>query len=107
MRLIQAKSTQHTEYLPLTSSEQVQASCIIAREKLEIGDYDAGCAALQRWWTIGEWPNQKGLSQSAAAELLLTSGALSGWVATTRHIDGGQNCAERLLSGSVALFDYL
>ncbi|HEY3037127.1 MAG TPA: ATP-binding protein [Pyrinomonadaceae bacterium] len=107
MRLIPAKSTQHTEYSPLTLSEQVQASCSIAREKLELGDYDAGCAALQPWWTIGEWPKQTGLSQIAAAELLLTAGTLSGWVASTRHVDGGQNCAERLLSGAVALFDHL
>jgi signal transduction histidine kinase/CheY-like chemotaxis protein len=95
------------EYAPLTPSEQVLASCTIAREKLESGDYDAGCAALQPWWTIGEWPKQVGLSQLAAAELLLTAGTLSGWVASTRQMDGGQKCAERLLSGAVALFDHL
>jgi signal transduction histidine kinase/FixJ family two-component response regulator len=107
MRLIQAKSPQQIEYSLLTVSEQVEASCTIAHEKLELGDYDAGCAALQPWWTIGEWPSQVGLSQSAAAELLLTAGTLGGWVASTRHVDGGQNCAERLLSGAVALFDHL
>lgn len=107
MRLIQAKSTQQIEYAPLTLSEHVQACCTIAREKLELGDYDAGCAALQPWWTVGEWPKQVGLSQLAAAELLLTAGTLSGWVASTRHVDGGQNCAERLVSGAVALFDNL
>ena len=107
MRLIQAKSTQHIEYSPLAVSEQVHACCTIAREKLEIGEYEAGCAALQPWWTIGEWPKQVGLSQLAAAELLLTAGTLSGWVASTRQVDGGQNCAERLLSGAVALFDHL
>ena len=107
MRLIPANFAQHVEYSPLALSEQVQASCTIAREKLELGDYDAGCAALQPWWTIGEWPKQGGLSQLAAAELLLTAGTLSGWVASTRHIEGGQNCAERLLSGAVALFDHL
>src|SRR5467141_996797 len=107
MRLLRANSNQHTEYLPLTLSEQVQACCALAREKLEFGDYDAGCAALQPWWRVGEWPKQAGLSQSAAAELLLAAGTLSGWVASTRHIEGGQNCAERLLSGAVALFDHL
>lgn len=107
MRLIQAKSSQRVEFAPLTPSEQVLAGCAIARERLELGDYDAGCAALQPWWTMGEWPKQVGLSQLAAAELLLTSGTLSGWVASTREVDGGQNCAERLLSGAVALFDNL
>jgi signal transduction histidine kinase/FixJ family two-component response regulator len=107
MRLIQANSIQQVEYTPLTPSELVLERCTVAKEKLELGDYDAGCAALQPWWTLGEWPKQEGLSQFAAAELLLTAGTLSGWVASTRHVDGGQNCAERLLSGAVALFDNL
>ncbi|MGH9929526.1 MAG: ATP-binding protein [Pyrinomonadaceae bacterium] len=107
MRLIQANSIQYVESSPATLSEQVLECCRIAREKLELGDYDGGCAALQPWWTIGEWPKQVGLSQLVAAELLLTAGTLSGWVASTRHADGGQNCAERLLSGAVAMFDHL
>jgi signal transduction histidine kinase/CheY-like chemotaxis protein len=107
MRLIQANSSQPVNHAPATESEQVLESCRIAREKFELGDYDAGCAVLQPWWTIGEWPKQVGLSQLAAAELLLTAGTLSGWVASTRHVDGGQNCAERLLSGAVAMFDHL
>src|SRR6185295_12034110 len=104
MRLIQAKSIQQVGYGPLTPSDLVLEGCTVAREKLELGDYDAGCAALQPWWTIGEWPKQQGLSQFAAAELLLTAGTLSGWVASARHIDGGQSCAERLLSGAIAMF---
>jgi signal transduction histidine kinase/FixJ family two-component response regulator len=107
MRLIQTNSIQSKGNSPRNQSEEVLERCILAREKLELGDYDAGCAALQPWWTIGEWPKQAGLSQLAAAELLLTAGALSGWVASTRQVDGGQNCAERLLSGAVALFDNL
>jgi tetratricopeptide (TPR) repeat protein len=107
MRLIQANSIQQIKYSPTTASEQVLECCTTAREKLELGDYDAGCVALQPWWAIGEWPKQTGLSQVAAAELLLTAGTLSGWVASTRHIEGGQNCAERLLSGAIAMFDHL
>ncbi len=91
----------------MTLSEQVEACCSIARERLEAGDYDEGCAALQPWWTVGEWPKQDGLSQLAAAELLLTSGTLAGWVASTRQIVGGQKSAERQLSGAIALFDHL
>jgi signal transduction histidine kinase/CheY-like chemotaxis protein len=107
MRLIQANSIQRVAYAPTTASEQVLECCTIARQKLELGDYDAGCIALQPWWTIGEWPKQQDLSQFAAAELLLTAGTLSGWVASTRHIDGGQTHAERLLSGAIAMFDHL
>lgn len=107
MRLIQKNPIEQLKYSPATESEQVMDCCNTAREKLELGDYDAGCAALQPWWTIGEWPEQAGLSQSAAAELLLTAGTLCGWVSSARHVDGGQNCAERLLSGAVAMFDNL
>ena len=60
--------------MSLTASENVLASCTIAREKLEIGDYDAGCASLQTWWRLGPWPCQKGLSNLATAELLLVAG---------------------------------
>ena len=106
MRLI-ANAIQTDEPARGTISDQVVECCRIAREKLEVGDYDAGCAVLQPWWTIGQWPKQSGLSQLAAAELLLTAGTLSGWVASTRHLDGGQNSAERLLSGAIAMFDHL
>jgi signal transduction histidine kinase/ActR/RegA family two-component response regulator len=91
----------------LTESERVQASCIITREMLEIGDYDGGVAVLQRWWRVGQWPTQAGLSISAAAELLLTAGTLSGLLASTNQFPGGQRLAEALLSGSIALFEQL
>jgi hypothetical protein len=70
--------------LTLSQSEEVKACCAIAREKLELGDYEAGCAALQRWWTLGEWPRQMGLDSFASAELLLVTGTLSGWVASSK-----------------------
>ncbi|HEV7681034.1 MAG TPA: ATP-binding protein [Pyrinomonadaceae bacterium] len=107
MRLINPNSFERVESVPTTPSHQVLESCAKARQKIEIGDYDAGCAALQQWWTIGEWPKQADLSQEAAAELFLTAGTLNGWVATTRRTAGGQKSAERLLSGAVALFDNL
>ena len=91
----------------LSASEQVLASCAIAREKLETGDYDGGCFALRPWWTLGEWPHQIGLSNSAAAELLLVAGTLSGWVASSKQILGGRKPAEALLSGAIAMFQQL
>jgi signal transduction histidine kinase/ActR/RegA family two-component response regulator/predicted negative regulator of RcsB-dependent stress response len=97
----------HIQAPALTKSEQVVACCAIAREKLETGDYDAGCAALQPWWSLGEWPSQSGLSNSAAAELLLVAGTLSGWVASSKRIPGGRKPAEALLNGSIAIFEQL
>ena len=91
----------------LDESERVLACCTIAREKIEIGDYDGGCGILAPWWKLGEWPNQKGLNRAAAAELLLTTGILSDSVARAKRIVGGQRLAEALISGAIALFDHL
>jgi signal transduction histidine kinase/ActR/RegA family two-component response regulator len=91
----------------LTESERVEACCTIAREKLEIGDYDGGVAALQPWWKMGSWPRHVGLTNRAAAELLLIAGTLSGLIASTKQLPGGQRPAEGLLSGSIALFEQM
>ena len=91
----------------LGASSRVLACCTIAREKIEIGDFDAGCAILAPWWKHGEWPNQKDLDPLAAAELLLTAGSLTDAVARAKRIVGGQRLAEALISGAVALFDHL
>ena len=107
VKLVNPSTPTHFEALPLTRSEQVLACCAIAREKLEAGDYDAGCAALEPWWSLGQWPCQAGLSNSAAAELLLTAGTLSGWVASSQRIPGGRKPAEALLNGSIAMFEQL
>lgn len=90
----------------LGDSQRVLACCTIAREKIEIGDYDAGCTVLQPWWRLGDWPNQEGLTVSAAAELLSVAGSLTDSVARAKRIVGGQRLAEALLSGANALFDH-
>src|SRR5262249_45475573 len=91
----------------LSTSEQVKACCAMAREKLETGDYEAGCAALEAWWRLGEWPRHWGLDGLASAELLLVAGTLSGWVASSSQTTGGRKPAEALLNGSVAIFEQL
>ena len=100
-------ATSHLETSPLTQSEQVIACCAIAREELEAGDYDSGCAALEHWWTLGQWPRHFGLTNLAFAELLLVAGTLSGWVASSQRIPGGRKPAEALLSGSIAIFEQM
>jgi signal transduction histidine kinase/ActR/RegA family two-component response regulator/predicted negative regulator of RcsB-dependent stress response len=102
-----AKVLEQIHSAPLKESEQVLACCIIAREKLEVGDYDAGCSVLRAWWKVGESPNHQGLTQRSAAELLLTAGVLTDSVARAKQVLGGQRLAEVLLSGAIALFDHL
>src|SRR5688572_20089378 len=94
-----------TQKTGLSESERVEACCAIARERLEVGDYDGGVAVLKSRWHLGQWPIQAGLNSKAAAELLLIAGTLSGLLASTNQFAGGQRPAEALLSGSVALFE--
>jgi len=91
----------------LSESETVEGCCAIARDKLEIGDYDAGVTALSCWWDLGSWPRLSHLNNKASAELLLIAGTLSGLIASTIQSPGGQRPAEGLLNGSIALFEQL
>lgn len=91
----------------LTPAEEVQVFCVIAREQIDAGNYDAACAVLKRWWTMGEWPKLDGLNSRLAADLLLTTGTLAGFVASTRQLSIGQKHAEALLNGAIGLFEQL
>lgn len=91
----------------LSPSEEVQVLCAVAREQIEIGNYDAGCVVLRNWWIPGEWPNLNGLSSHGAADLLFTTGSLAGSLSSTGRIQKGQKQAENLLSGSVGIFEHL
>src|SRR5262249_21342487 len=104
MMLMPSKTTSES-LSPLTESEKAEASCVIAKERLEIGDYAAGVAALEPWWMLGKWPAHHDLTDNATAELLLTAGTLSGWMATTKQVNGGQKPAEAMLSAAIILFE--
>lgn len=93
--------------LTLLPAEEVQVLCVIAREQIDSGNYDAACAVLKRWWTLGEWPELEGLSPHSSADLLFTVGALAGWVTSTRQVPRGQKHAEALLNGAIGLCEQL
>jgi tetratricopeptide (TPR) repeat protein len=91
----------------LTSSEEIQVYCTIAREQIDAGNYDAASRILQPWWLFGGWPNLEGLDQKSSADLLFTTGELAGFVASTQQIPRGQRHGEELLIGSITLFEHL
>ncbi|HET8669452.1 MAG TPA: tetratricopeptide repeat protein, partial [Candidatus Saccharimonadales bacterium] len=93
--------------LDLTPNEQVQVFCAIAREQIDVGNYDAACMILQSWWQLGNWPRLEGLTQHSCADLLFTTGELAGCVASTKQLPKGQKHGEALLSGSIALWEQL
>ncbi|HJT68186.1 MAG TPA: tetratricopeptide repeat protein [Pyrinomonadaceae bacterium] len=90
-----------------TPSELAQVSCTIAREQIDVGNYDAASTILKPWWSYGEWPKLEGLSLRSSADLLFTAGELAGCVASTKQLPKGQKHGEALLNGSIAMFEQL
>ena len=66
----------------LTPNEQAELRCRTALELKDRNEYVAAREAMFPLWngTIGNRPNTKGLSDSATAEVLLTTGILTGWL---------------------------
>jgi tetratricopeptide (TPR) repeat protein len=91
----------------LTPNEEVQIFCNVAREQIEVGNYDAARLILNKWWIPGNWPNLDALSSHSAADLLFTTGSLAGCLSSTGRIHKGQKHAEALLSASIGIFEHL
>src|ERR1043165_4668122 len=91
----------------LSPNEESQIFCTIAREQVEIGNYDAGCLILKKHWTPGEWPKLNDLNSYSAADLLLTTGSLASCLSSSGRIPKGQKLAESLLSGAIGIFEHL
>lgn len=96
-----------SHYSSPTLVEEVQVYCVVARMQIEAGNYDAACAVLERWWTVGEWPRLLTLGPHSSGDLLLTAGTLACGVASTRQVPRGQKHAEALLGGAIGLFEQL
>jgi DNA-binding winged helix-turn-helix (wHTH) protein/Tfp pilus assembly protein PilF len=104
--LVEALSPQIAS-LELTQSEQLQVLCAIARDQVDVGNYEAGYKILQPWWSFGNTPSMDGLSSVCCADLLLTAGEVAAFIASSVQISRGQRHAEQLLNGSIALFEQL
>ena len=93
--------------LQLTPNEHVQIYCAIARDQIDIGNYDAASEVLKSRWVFGQWPKLNDLTQESCADLLFTAGELAGCVASSKQLRRGQKHGEALLSGSIAIFEQL
>lgn len=94
-------------FVTLSPNEEIQIMCTVTREQIEVGNYDAGCLMLRKWWTPGQSPNVTGLHSYSAADLLFTTGSLAGCLSSTGHLPRGQKHAEALLCGAISMFEHL
>jgi len=93
----------------LTPNEQAELRCRTALELKDRNEYDAAREAMVPIWNgnIGSRPNTKGLSDAVAAEVLLTTGILTGWLGSRSEIKKADDYARDLITESITLFEAL
>jgi CheY-like chemotaxis protein/tetratricopeptide (TPR) repeat protein len=80
----------------------------LAKELEDMGNYNAAGEALGELWPeIGGRPVFEKLREATAAEVLLRVGTLTGWLGSTRQIEGAQETAKNLISESITRFEAL
>jgi CheY-like chemotaxis protein len=92
----------------LTHNERARLRCRLAKEFEDTGNYEAAREAMGELWTrINQPPSLDGLSAEMKAEVLLRSGALTGWIGSVKQVEGAQESAKNLLSVSITNFEAL
>ena len=91
----------------LTPNEQAELRCRTALELKDRNEYDASREAMFPIWNgrIGSRPNTKGLSDAVTAEVLLTTGILTGWLGSRSEIKEADDYARDLITESITLFE--
>jgi CheY-like chemotaxis protein len=102
-----AKELLHQIHDPSLSVDQrALLRCRLAKHLEEIGNYDAALEALGELWEgVGEDPEVQGLDQRTTAEVLLRAGTLTGWIGSTRQIEGAQETAKNIITRSITIFE--
>src|ERR1043166_1147418 len=92
----------------LSLDERARLRCQLAKELEEVGNYEAAREAMGELWSrVGERPVLDGLDEATAAEVLLRVGVLTGWLGSTKQIEGAQEIAKNLISESITRFETL
>jgi len=93
----------------LTPNEQAALRCSTALDLKDRNEYDAVREAMFPIWNgiIGSRPNTKGLSDAVTAQVLLTTGILTGWLGSRSEIKEADDYARDLITESMRLFEEL
>src|SRR5215213_4543831 len=92
----------------LTHDERAQLRCQLAKRLEDTGNYEAAREAMGELWSrVGERPRLDDLNPANAAEVLLRSGTLTGWIGSSKQIEESQELAKNLLSESLVRFEAL
>jgi CheY-like chemotaxis protein/Tfp pilus assembly protein PilF len=92
----------------LTRDKRARLRCRLAKELEDAGSYDAAREAMGELWPEVEGrPVLDELSEEVVAEVVLRVGVLTGWLGSTRQIEGAQETAKNLIHESIARFEAL
>jgi two-component system, chemotaxis family, chemotaxis protein CheY len=92
----------------LTREKRAGLRCQLAKELEDAGSYDAAREAIGELWPeVGGRPVLDELTEATAAEVVLRVGVLTGWLGSTRQIEGAQEAAKNLISESITRFEAL
>ena len=93
----------------LSPTERAVLRCQLAKHLEEIGNYEAGCEAMEEFWRgIGERPKVEKLEdERVKAEVVMRAGSLTGWLGSIRQIEGSQEAAKNLITESIGIFESL
>jgi CheY-like chemotaxis protein len=92
----------------ITPDERARRRCELAKQLEMLGNYEAAREAMGEFWRgIGVRPVLDGLESRTAAEVLLRVGALTGWLGSSKQIEGAQEKAKSLIYESIRIFEAL
>jgi two-component system chemotaxis response regulator CheY len=92
----------------LPQDERARLRCQLAKELENTGSYEVAREAMGHLWSrVGEYPVLDGLDEATAAEVLLRVGVLTGWLGSTKQIEGAQETAKNLITESISRFEAL
>jgi tetratricopeptide (TPR) repeat protein len=81
--------------------------CHVAADLIHNGQYEQARGVLGGLWRgTGERPDVAGLAEVTAAEVLLQCGSLSGWLGSSKRIEGAQDAAKDLISEAQRIFEF-
>lgn len=90
----------------MTANERALFKCEKALRLRDKGDYAGAQEAMRPLWNgLGEHPDIEGLHPSIAAEVLLCTGILTGWLSSKDQIKAANEWARDLLTESITYYE--
>jgi len=92
----------------MTANERALFKCQKALELKDKADYTGALEVMRPLWSgVGEYPDIEGLQPTVAAEVLLCTGILTGWLGSKDEIKASNEWARDLLTESITYYESL